>query len=71
MSDLSVGGELGLHPPPMPPTVSIRGLKDLVIARFPEGHPLRDVILAERDTLTRGELIAKLETWLVLFSRKS
>ena len=51
--------------------VSIRPLKDLVLGQFPEGHPLREVILAERDTLTRDELIAKLETWLVLFSRKS
>ena len=51
--------------------VSIRSLKDLVLERFPEGHPLREVILAERDILTREELIAKLETWLVLFSRKS
>ena len=66
----SGGEELGLHPP-IPPTVSIRGLKDLVIARFPEGHPLRDVILAEKDILTRGELIAKLETWLVLINRRA
>jgi len=51
--------------------VSIRPLKDLVLGQFPEGHPLREVILAERDTLTRDELVAKLETWLVLFSRKS
>jgi hypothetical protein len=32
--------------------LSIRNLKDLVIARFPEDHPLRAVILAERDVLT-------------------
>jgi len=70
MRDSSGGDEPGLHPP-IPPTVSIRGLKDLVIARFPEGHPHRDVILAEKDILTRGELIAKLETWLVLINRRA
>ena len=50
---------------------SIRPLKDLVLARFSEGDPVREVILAERDVLTREELIAKLETWLVLLSQKS
>jgi len=51
--------------------VSIRPLKDLVLARFPEGHPLREVILAERDTLSSNELVAKVETWVFLFNRRS
>ena len=51
--------------------VSIRSLKDLVLERFPEGHPLREVILAERDALSPNEFVAKLETWAFLLSRKS
>ena len=51
--------------------VSIRPLKDLVLARFPEGHPLREVILAERDALSPNEFVAKLETWAFLLNRKS
>jgi hypothetical protein len=49
-------------------SVSIRGLKDLVLAHFPEGHPLREVILAERDRLTPAEFLAKMEVWVVLLS---
>ncbi len=52
-------------------TVSIGGLKELVLARFPEDHPLRDVILAERDNMTGPEVVAKLETWLLLLSRRA
>jgi len=51
--------------------VSIRPLKDLVLAHFPEGHPLREVILAERDALSPNEFVAKLETWAFLLNRKS
>ena len=51
--------------------ISIRPLKDLVLGRFPEGHPLREVILAERDVLSSGEFLAKLEVWSVLLKRKS
>jgi len=51
--------------------VSIRLLKDLALARFPEGHPLREVILAERDALSPDEFVAKLETWVFLLNRKS
>ncbi len=41
-------------------------LKELVLSRFPEGHPLRDVILAEKDHLTTQEFLAKMEVWGVL-----
>ena len=51
--------------------VSIRSLKDLVLARFPEGHPLREVILAERDALSPSEFLAKLEVWTILLSRRT
>jgi len=51
--------------------VSTEGLKQLVLARFPEDHPLREVILAERDVLTSEELLAKLSVWLVLLNRRT
>ncbi len=51
--------------------VSTEGLKQLLLARFPEHHPLREVILAERDVLTSDEFLAKLPVWLVLLNRKT
>jgi hypothetical protein len=51
--------------------LSIRGLKEFVMARFPEEHPLRAVILAERDLLTPAELLAKMEVWSVLLNRRA
>jgi hypothetical protein len=46
-------------------------LKDLVLARFPEDHPLRAVILAEKDVLTPVEFLAKMEVWVVLLNRRA
>jgi hypothetical protein len=54
-----------------PDSLSIRGLKDLVLAEFPENHPLREVILAEKDRLTPSEFLAKIEVWVVLLSRRA
>ncbi len=51
--------------------VSTERLKQLVLARFPEEHALRQVILAERDVLTSDEFLAKLPVWLVLLNRKT
>ncbi len=51
--------------------VSTEGLKQLVLERFPEDHPLREVILAERDVLTSDEFLAKLPVWLVLLNRRT
>lgn len=51
------------------PSIAIRPLKDLVVSAFPEGHALRTVILAEKDTLAPLELLAKMEVWLVLLNR--
>ncbi len=51
--------------------VSTEGLKQLVLARFPEDHPLREVIIAERDVLTSEELLAKMPVWLVLLNRRT
>ncbi len=52
-------------------TVSTRRLKEFVLNRFAEDHPLRQVILAERDSLTVAEFLAKLETWLVLLNGRA
>jgi hypothetical protein len=52
-------------------SLSIRGLKDLVLSQFPEDHPLREVILAERDRVTPVEFLAKMEVWVVLLSRRA
>lgn len=38
------------------------------MADIPEGHPLRAVILAERDEMSPAEFVAKLENWNVLIS---
>jgi hypothetical protein len=51
-------------------SLSIRALKEFVFAQFPEGHPLREVVLAERDRLTPAEFLAKMEVWIVLLSRR-
>ncbi len=51
--------------------VSTEGLKQMVLARFPEDHPLRQVILAERDVLTSEEFLAKMPVWLVLLNRRT
>ncbi len=46
--------------------LSIRPLKEFARARLPANHPLREVILAERDFLTPVEFLAKAEIWQVL-----
>ncbi len=48
----------------------VGSLKELVLSRFPEGHPLRDVILAEKDHLTPQEFLAKVDIWAVLLRWK-
>jgi hypothetical protein len=46
--------------------INIQPLKTLVLEKFPPNHPLRFVLLAERDVLEAREFLAKLETWLNL-----
>ena len=57
--------------PPQTAAVSTRSLKEFVLSRFAENDPLRQVILAERDSLTVAEFLAKLETWLVLLNGRA
>ncbi|MCK4456283.1 MAG: hypothetical protein KAW39_00930 [Thermoplasmata archaeon] len=49
-----------------PRTISTDNLKELVSGKFPLDHPLRLVILREKEHLTPEELLAKLQAWLVL-----
>lgn len=51
--------------------LSIRPLKDLVLSEFPEDHPLREVILAEKDFLEAAEFLSKMEVWSVLLNRRA
>lgn len=51
------------------PSIGIRPLKDLVVSAFPESHPLRTVILAEKDALAPLEFLAKMDVWFVLLNR--
>jgi len=51
--------------------ICIRKLKDIALAKGPHDHPLRTVLLAERDCLTREEFKAKLETWLNMLEFKN
>ena len=51
--------------------IGIRSLKHLVVSAFPEDHPLRTVILAEKDDLPSSEFLAKMDVWLVLLNRRA
>jgi len=51
--------------------IGIRLLKELVVSAFPEDHPLRTVILAEKDDLPASEFLAKMNVWLVLLNRRA
>ena len=44
----------------------MRGFKDLAVSRIPQDHPLREVILAEKDEIEVEEFLLKLEVWLNL-----
>jgi len=57
--------------PPQIAAVSTRRLKEFVLNQFADDHPLRQVILAERDSLTIAEFLAKLATWLVLLNGRA
>ena len=48
------------------PMLPMRKLKELALTVIPKEHPLRDVILAEKDFLTVDEYLAKMEVWLFL-----
>ena len=50
--------------------LSTRRLKELALAKIPADHPLRDIILAEKEYLTPDEFLAKLEVWLNLMEYK-
>ena len=45
--------------------VNTRLLKAFAV-QLPKTHPLRNVLLLERDVLTASEFVAKMETWQAL-----
>lgn len=51
--------------------ISMAGIKALVSSHFPPGHSLREVILAEKENLEPEELLAKMETWLILLNQSN
>lgn len=53
-----------------PQSVSTNRVKALVSSHFPPDHPLRQVILVEKEKLTSEEFLAKMEVWLVLLENK-
>lgn len=55
----------GGKPTPQP-SVSIERLKAFARNRLPTGHPLREVLLTERDKLAPEEFLAKMDIWLRL-----
>jgi hypothetical protein len=54
-----------------PQSVSTKGLKAFALSHLDSKHPLRVVLLAERDILTVEEFCAKMETWTVLLNNKN
>jgi hypothetical protein len=54
-----------------PQSVSTKGIKAFVSSHFPSDHPLRQVILAEKEKLTGEEFLAKMDVWLVLLNHKA
>lgn len=55
----------------LPKMISVRPLKELVLSKFPDDHPLREVILAEKDHIAAEEFVVKMEVWAVLVSRRT
>jgi hypothetical protein len=47
-------------------SISTRRIKSFALSHLPEGHPLRQVILAEKEELTAEEFMAKMEIWVIL-----
>ena len=46
--------------------VSIKSLKKWAKEELPEGSTLREILLAEKDSLEGKEFLAKVEVWLKL-----
>jgi hypothetical protein len=55
----------------MPKTkmVNIRKLKEFSFEKLPKYHPLRDVLLMEKDELTAEEFLIKMDVWFKLLRK--
>lgn len=49
---------------------NIRRLKKFAMNKLPTNSGLRDVILVEKDELSREEFLAKMDIWLNLFKKE-
>jgi hypothetical protein len=58
------GGERAAIPR-RPPAVDLRPLK-AAVGRLPQGHPAREVILAEPDSIAASEYVSKVDVWFRL-----
>jgi hypothetical protein len=50
----------------LPVKVSLRSLKEFVAKNFDETTPLYEVLICERDEVSREEFAAKFDVWLRL-----
>lgn len=44
--------------------IDVRRIKDAARRLYPAGHPVREALLREPDSLPRGEALGKLEAYL-------
>lgn len=51
-------------------TLPTKGIKGFVTRHLPQDHPLRQVILAEKEELTAEEFTAKMDIWLLLLNQR-
>ena len=52
-------------------TICIRKIKDIALSNLPATHPLRTILLAEKEYITIDEFRAKLDIWLNLLDFKN
>jgi hypothetical protein len=49
--------------------INIRKLKEFAFEKLPKDHPLRDVLLMEKDELTTEEFLIKFGVWSKLLKK--
>jgi len=58
--------EDNLHKEKTEKMVNMRSLKSFALAEIPKGHPLREVLLAEKDEISVSLFLARLPIWMQL-----
>lgn len=54
----------------VPQAISTKRIKSFVSSHLPTDHPLRHVVMAEKEKLTGEEFLAKMDVWLVLIEQR-